>query len=92
MERLIPDEDARREVEAQLPQLPLTFYETPVALPDNWCDTPGAFVLLSESYRQDAATAASMGWPTIERLGTHLDVVNHPDRVAQTLTEFLTPT
>jgi hypothetical protein len=32
-----------------------------------------------------------MGWPTIERLGTHLDVVNRPDRVARALTDLLAP-
>ena len=85
MERLVPDDQRRHELESELPEVPLAFYEVSVALPDGWCDAPGGFVLLSESYRPDAVTAMSRGWPTIERLGAHLDIVNHPRALAQAL-------
>jgi hypothetical protein len=68
--------------------VPLEFYETSVTLPDGWCSVRGGFVLLSEGYRPDAATAVSLGWPTVELLGAHLDLVNHPDAVAQALTRL----
>jgi pimeloyl-ACP methyl ester carboxylesterase len=85
MERLVPDERLRDEVEAELGEVPLRFYETPIELPDEWCSTTGAFVLLSEGYRDDAVTAASMEWPVVELLGMHLDLVNNPGAVARAI-------
>lgn len=85
MERLVPDRRRRAEFETELPEVPLAFYETPVTLPDGWRDSPGGYVLLSEPYRADAETARSLGWPVVEHLGAHLDVVNHPEAIARTL-------
>ena len=85
MDVLVDDEDRRRSVEDELPEVPLAFFETAVAMPDGWCDRPAAFLLLTETYRSDAATATSRGWPVAERLGTHLDVVNKPTVIAESL-------
>jgi hypothetical protein len=85
LERLVPNQGLRSEIEAELLEVPLAFYETPVTVPDGWRTAPGGFLLLSEIYRADAATAMSLGWPTVELLGTHLDVVNHPDAIAHAL-------
>jgi hypothetical protein len=85
MEMLVSDPDRRRSIEGELPEVPIRFFESPVALPDGWCGWPAAFVLLSESYRSDAATAAALGWPVVEHLGTHLDVVNQPTVIAESL-------
>jgi hypothetical protein len=92
MARLIPDENLRREVEAELREVPLRFYEKPIELPDGWCSTAGAFVLLSEGYRDDAVTAASMEWPVVELLGMHLDLVNNPQAVAIAIANFASAT
>jgi hypothetical protein len=57
-------------------------------MPDGWCEGPGPFILLSESYRGDADRARALGWPTVERLGGHLDIVNRPDDIARTILEL----
>jgi hypothetical protein len=88
MERLVPDERRRLQVESELVEVPLAFYTTPVSLPDAWCHMHGGFVLLSEAYRADAAAAMALGWPTVELLGGHLDVMNHPAAVARALTQL----
>jgi hypothetical protein len=88
MEQLVPDDERRHEINTELPEVPLAFYETPLPIPGGWCSKPGGFVLLSEGYRPDAASAESLRWPIIELLGTHLDIVNHPDAVAQALARF----
>jgi hypothetical protein len=44
-------------------------------------------VLLSESYREDAERARRLGWPVIERLGGHLDIVSDIDNVAHMILE-----
>ena len=85
MEVLVDDDGRRRHVEGELPEVLLAFFETSVAMPDSWCNRPAAFLLLSETYRSDAAVAMSRGWPAAERLGMHLDAVNKPTVIAESL-------
>jgi hypothetical protein len=83
MERLVPDVRLRAEIEAELVEVPLGFYEQSVNVPTRWREWPAGFLLLSESYRADAATALALGWPTRELLGAHLDVANFPAEIAR---------
>jgi hypothetical protein len=89
MEMLITDVDRRRAIEDELPEIPLAFFEKPIAVPPGWCSRPGGFLLLSESYRLDAAMATSRAWPVVELLGTHLDVVNAPGLIAEALVDLV---
>jgi len=89
MERLVPDHEARAEIEAELVEVPLAFYEGVITVPTDWGNAQARFVLLSEAYRSDAATAVSLGWPTVECLGSHLDLVNHPDAIARSILQVL---
>ncbi|HEY7107719.1 MAG TPA: alpha/beta hydrolase [Acidimicrobiia bacterium] len=88
MRHLVPDADRRERFEAGLPRVPVTFYETPVALPDRWCELPGAYLLLSEGYRRHEVTARARGWPTLALERAHLDIVNHPDTVVDALVQL----
>jgi hypothetical protein len=85
MERLVDVPERRAVIEAELPIVPLQFYETSIAMPPGWCDTPSAYVLLSPGYRDDAVTASARGWPVVERLGTHLDMANDEQSIAAIL-------
>jgi hypothetical protein len=85
MEALVPDGARRAVIEAEMPRVPLAFFETPTALPVGWCAGPNALLLLSEPYRRDADTARSLGWPVVEDLGSHLDIVNNPESLARRL-------
>ncbi len=89
MEMLVPDDARRAEIEAEMPEIPLALYESPIILPTGWRNTPGAFMLLSEPYHQEAQRANSLGWPVIERLGTHLDIVNDPESVARDIVRLV---
>jgi hypothetical protein len=88
MERLVPDGRLRAQIEAELVEVPLGFYEQSVDVPARWREAPAAFMLLSESYRADAVTALSLGWPTLERLGAHLDVANRPAAIARSVLDL----
>ena len=88
MEVLVPAADRRAELEAEMPEIPLAFYESPLEVPVGWCETPGSFLLLSESYRDDADRARALGWPTIEHLGSHLDIVNDAGAISHELIEL----
>jgi hypothetical protein len=46
MARLLPDPQRREEIESDLPDVPLAFYEAAITMPHNWATTPGGYVLL----------------------------------------------
>jgi hypothetical protein len=89
LETLVADKRRRATVEAELPQIPLSFYDTPIHVPMGWSDRSAAYLLLSEAYRSDASAAAALGWPVVERIGGHLDIVNDEAAIAAILTGFL---
>lgn len=91
METLIPDPDRRATILAELPQIPLSFFDDPVPMPDAWSDRDCAYILLSDPYRSDADEAASRGWPVVELPGAHLDLVTRPAEVTEALLDVATP-
>lgn len=88
MEALLPNEVRRAQVEAEMSEIPLAFYESPVSVPSGWCEAGGSFLLLSEPYRQDAERARALGWTVTERLGGHLDIVNDPIAIADAIIDL----
>ena len=88
MEVFVPDADRRGELEAEMPEVPLAFFESPLLVPVGWCENPAAFLLLSESYRSDAQRARRLGWPCVERIGGHLDIVNDADDIARAIVKL----
>jgi hypothetical protein len=90
MEMLVPAEDRRAALDAEMPEIPLAFFESAFDVPDGWCQTRGSFLQLSEPYREDAERAHLLGWPTVDRPGGHLDIVNDEDGIARTIVELAT--
>lgn len=85
LEWLVPDRDRRSIVSADIPRLPLSFYDEGCDVPSGWSDEPAGYVLLSDAYRIWAEAARSYGWPVVEVSGTHLEIVNRPDDVASAI-------
>lgn len=85
MARLVLDPDRRAVIEAELPEIPLSFYESEVAIPIGWCERLAGYLLLSEAYRDDARIARGRGWRVAERLAGHLDIVNDAEVIAREL-------
>jgi hypothetical protein len=50
-----------------------------------WPDAPGAYLLLSEAYQDQAAKARELGWPVTERMSHHLAPLTQPRQVAESL-------
>lgn len=92
MATLVPDSSRRAEIEVEMPEVPLAFYESPVDLPPGWGAAEGRFLLSSEPYRSDAERAAALGWMVTERPGGHLDIVTDPAGIARTLVELAAAT
>ena len=85
MERLVPDEAERAELEADIEPLPLAYFDEDVPVPAGWDACRMEYVLLSPACEADADVAAGRGWP-VERIdGQHLDIATQPARIAHLL-------
>jgi pimeloyl-ACP methyl ester carboxylesterase len=88
MRELVPDERLRANLAAEMPRLPLSYFEAAVPLPDDWRNRrPCAYLLLSAiPYGQSAAKARACGWPVIEIHGVqHLAIATDPIPVTEAL-------
>jgi pimeloyl-ACP methyl ester carboxylesterase len=67
MRELVPDERLRADLEAEMPRLPLSYFEATVPLPEDWSIRPCGYLLLSATvYAASAAEARARGWPVTE--------------------------
>jgi hypothetical protein len=89
MVALVPDPDLRQAIVAEVPQLPLSYFQHPVPMPADWARQRCAYLLLSEAYRPDADEARSRGWPTVELTGAHLDIATRPTEITEALLRFI---
>ena len=85
MEQLMPDDFLRAAVVAELPTLPLSYFEGVIPVPIGWMRTSCRYVLLSEAYTEEAAEAKSRGWQVYELLGSHLDILTRPVEITDAL-------
>ena len=85
MEQLVPDARLRDSVVAELPRLPVGYFDARVPMPSSWNDLDCGYVLLSEAYRADVTEAARRGWPTVELAGGHLDIVTRAVEIVDVL-------
>lgn len=67
----------------------MTLFEGSISVPVGWCEWSSAYLLLSEGMRSEAERARLRGWTVLERLGSHLDVVNRPTEVAVDLVRLV---
>ena len=89
LDALVPDPGRRRAIVAEIPRLPVRYLDAVIDQPVGWsAGTTPAYVLLSEVYRPDADGARSRGWPVVELLGNHLDMVNRPRELAEAITSL----
>jgi pimeloyl-ACP methyl ester carboxylesterase len=83
MQELVPDDDVRDALEAEMPRLPVSFVNMSIPVPAGWDRLRCAYLLLTrESYGESACHARSRGWPTVELGGGHLATVNEPPAIA----------
>jgi hypothetical protein len=86
---LMPDRDARQRFVADCPRLPLGMFEEVHPPAPGWPDAPGAYLLLSEPYQDEAAQARDLGWPVAEQMSHHLGLLTEPARVAGSLRDLI---
>ena len=89
MRELVPDAERRAAITAELPRLPLAYFENRVPVPAGWAAAGGGYVLLSdEAYGDQSAAAARRGWPVVRLPGGHLDIVTRPEPIAAAIIEI----
>lgn len=86
---LLPDRAAREAFTADCPDLPLAMFEEAQPPAPQWPDAPGAYLRLSESYEDYAASARELGWPVITLARHHLALLTDPSLVAGSLGELI---
>ncbi|HLI01254.1 MAG TPA: alpha/beta fold hydrolase [Acidimicrobiales bacterium] len=86
---LIPDPQLREGFTAACPRLPVALFEEPLPGSPDWAERPGAYLRLSEAYKQEAGRARELGWPVGELDGHHLSVLSQPERVIGPLLDLV---
>jgi hypothetical protein len=82
MASLIPDSVTRELIEIELPRIPLAYFYESIPPVRKWPAVRNGYVLLSEGYLEDAEEARRRGWPVLELLGDHLDLITKAPEVA----------
>jgi pimeloyl-ACP methyl ester carboxylesterase len=90
MRELVPDQRLRADLEAEMPRLPLSYFEAAVPLPEDWATRrPCAYLLLSAPYEQSATEARVRGWRVMEIHGVqHLAIAANPMLITEGLLDL----
>jgi hypothetical protein len=88
MRTLVPDDELRRQVEDEMPSLPLSYFEEAVPTPAGWAGNGCSYLQFSEPYLPAADDAEARGWPVARLPGGHLHMLVDPLAVAEALLAF----
>jgi pimeloyl-ACP methyl ester carboxylesterase len=81
-----PAVPGRAAIEAELPRLPLAYFEQPVPVPDGWfADVGCGYLVFGPPYDREATEARSRGWLVRELPGQHLHQLVDPAGTASQL-------
>jgi pimeloyl-ACP methyl ester carboxylesterase len=87
---LVPDERLRATLEAEMPRLPLSYFQASLPPPPSRDQRPCAYLLLTaEPYGESAADARRRGWPVAEIPGVqHLATATEPIALTDALLDL----
>jgi hypothetical protein len=88
LDGLLPDPALRGRFVAELPRLPVAYFEEPAPPGDAGAGRSG-YLQLSAAYQEAAAAAARRGWPTVREAADHLAPLTRPEWVADRLAELV---
>ena len=77
IEAHFPDRESQARFEADLPRLPLTWFEDSAEVPA-WDFRPCGYLQLSQLYEPEALGAVKRGWPLVHVDGSHLHPAVEP--------------
>lgn len=82
LDELLPDPTLRRTVTAEIPRLPLAYFEEPAPVTRNWDTLRCAYLRFGAAYYHAADNAERLGWWVARRDWDHLRMLTAPDAVA----------
>ena len=86
---LFPDAQTRARVEVEQQQLPLSYFESTLPIPQGWDDIPGAYLAFGDTYATERDQAAQRRWPVSTLSGGHLHMLIDPEKVAAELVALI---
>lgn len=87
-EELLPDGKVRAQFEADLPRLPLSWFEDNADVPI-WENVPAGYLQLSKLYDAELHEALRRGWPVRHLDGTHVHPVIDPEATAEAIAALI---
>jgi len=91
LQEIVPDPALAARLAADLRPRALPFWDEPIPVFAGWPDAPGAYLLLTETYRRAADQARALGWPVRELPAGHFHMLVEPEAVAQAVLELAVP-
>lgn len=88
---LLPDPRVRAALAAELPRLPLAYFDEPAPRSMSWPPRHVGYLRLSEGYQGEADRAAALGWPVEVAELDHLAPVTRPGEVTEAILRLLPP-
>lgn len=88
IEQLIGDADAYERFEAELPQLPQSWFDDTLEVPP-WRHLPAGYLQTSQRFSSSASEARERHWPVRTLTGTHLHPFVDPQQTAEPLLEIV---
>lgn len=85
---LLPEAGLRERFVAELPELPVRYFEERAPEVPSWPPARCGYVQLSEPYQEFAAKAGRKGWPVIRENADHLAMLTQPDQMADILDQL----
>lgn len=82
LETLLPEATLRAHFVAELPELPVAYFEERAPESSRWQSVPCGYLRLSGPYDEAADEAERRGWPTVRLETDHLAMMTRPDMVA----------
>lgn len=89
MAALFPDAEIRARIEREQHQLPVSYFEESLPVPEGWDRSPMAYLAFGDTYVEERDEAARRGWPVSTLPAGHLHMLIDPDRVAAELVVLL---
>ncbi len=86
---LFPDAQTRARVEIEQQQLPLSYFESTLPIPQGWDDIPGAYLAFGDTYATERDQATQRRWPVSTLSGGHLHMLIDPEKVAAELVALI---
>ncbi|HEX6677004.1 MAG TPA: alpha/beta hydrolase [Actinomycetes bacterium] len=86
----LPDADLRARFVAELPRVPLAYFEEQAPEVESWPPPHCGYLQLSEAYKEVADEAERQGWPTMREPASHLAMLTQPEWVSGMLHRLVT--